>query len=651
MPTSPRNSVIGRLRTAALLRDGAGLGDGELLGCFIERRDEAAFAALVKRHGPMVWGVCRRLLSRHDAEDAFQAAFLVLVRKAASIAPRELVGNWLYGVAHQTALQARRTAARRRAREVQVTVMPDAAAVQPDRWPDVQPLLDQELSRLPDIYRAVIVLCELEGRTRKEVARQLEVPEGTVAGRLARARALLAKRLSARGVVLSGGALAVLLAQNAASAGVPESVASSTISAAGCFAAGQAAAAGPVSVKVAALTEGVLKAMLMSKLKAAVAVVLVLGFLATGATVLSCRTASARGDQPPAAEERVKAPEKPEKEKEGFTAWGTEVGGVQAGLGYRPGERRAYRHGETVTLVLRVRNVGKEAVEFKHIWAFFVENPPTITDADGKRVQLPRVAAEGLHRPRNTNVAPGKEVELYEWKFDLQPKAGVDKKSFTIHGTGKFSLQCERIVGPTSCNPDHPNPTLSKLATGKLELEVKDAEKAPEKEGFTAWGKEAGGLQAGLGFRPGERRAFRPGETVMLVVRVRNVGKETVKFQYIRQFLDENPPTVTDADGKTVPQDSLEVLGTHPPVEVSLEPGKEIELESRLAGGPRRAGAPGVRYELRPALGTGKVSFQYERVFGNSSAGSIKLDPTLSKLATGKLEIEINPDAPPPQPR
>src|SRR5271166_4956526 len=126
----------------------------------------------------MVWGVCRRLLSHHNAEDAFQVAFLVLVRKAASVRPREMVGNWLYGVAHQTALQARRATARRSAREVQVTVMPDAAAVRQDQWPDVQPLLDEELSRLPDNYRAVLVLCDLEGRTRKEVAGLLGCPEG-----------------------------------------------------------------------------------------------------------------------------------------------------------------------------------------------------------------------------------------------------------------------------------------------------------------------------------------------------------------------------------------------------------------------------------------------------------------------------------------
>src|ERR1051326_1502993 len=164
MPTSPTTSVIEHLRRT-VLRDGAGLGDGELLGRFLEREDEAALAALVRRHGPMVWGVCRRLLGHHDAEDAFQATFLVLVRKAASVVQRELVGNFLYGVAHKAALQARRPAPRRRAREVQVTAMPDAEAVRQDQWLDVKPLLDQELSRLPDIYRSEEHTSELQSHS------------------------------------------------------------------------------------------------------------------------------------------------------------------------------------------------------------------------------------------------------------------------------------------------------------------------------------------------------------------------------------------------------------------------------------------------------------------------------------------------------
>src|SRR3954462_15343194 len=129
MPTS----VIEQIRRVVC----DGPGDGELLGRFVERRDEAALAALVNRHGPMVWGVCRRLLAHHDAEDAFQATFLVLVRKAASVVPRAAVANWLYGVAHQTALHVRRTAARRRTREVQVPQMPDAEAARQAPWPDL----------------------------------------------------------------------------------------------------------------------------------------------------------------------------------------------------------------------------------------------------------------------------------------------------------------------------------------------------------------------------------------------------------------------------------------------------------------------------------------------------------------------------------
>lgn len=316
MPTSPTNSVVRHLHRAALLRDSSVLGDGELLDLFVERHDAAALGTLVRKHGPMVWGVCRRVLhNEQDAEDAFQATFLVLVRKASSISPRSLVGNWLYGVAHQTALHARRTAARRRAKEVQVQDMPAIEAAQRDPWPDLRDVLDEELSRLPDTYRAVVVLCDLEGRTRKEVALQLGVPEGTVAGRLARARAMLAKRLTERGVTLSCGALAALLAQHAAAAGVPNAVASRTIHTVTTVAAGQVVATGTASANVAALTEGVLNAMLVNKLKGVVAAVLALGLVALGATALTFRTAGAQGDQPPATGKRVSASEKPEREK------------------------------------------------------------------------------------------------------------------------------------------------------------------------------------------------------------------------------------------------------------------------------------------------------------------------------------------------
>jgi RNA polymerase sigma factor (sigma-70 family) len=296
MATGQMSEVIHHLRRAVLLRDGVALTDGQLLADYLSRRDEAALATLVRRHGPMVWGVCRRVLRNyHDAEDAFQATFLVLVRKAASIASRELLANWLYGVAQQTALNARTTSAKRRARERQVAQMPEPQTVPQEGWHDLQPLLDKELSRLPDKYRIPIVLCDLEGVTRKKAARQLGVPEGTVAGRLARARTMLASRLARHGLGLSSGVLAVLLAQNGASAGVPTSVVSSTIQAATLLTAGQGAAAGMISAPVAALTEGVLKTMLLSKCKTATVVLLAVVLLAGGAGWL---THQALADRP-----------------------------------------------------------------------------------------------------------------------------------------------------------------------------------------------------------------------------------------------------------------------------------------------------------------------------------------------------------------
>ena len=269
MAKTQMSKVIDHLRRAMLAGGVADLSDGQLLERFVTARDEAAVEALVRRHAGMVWGVCRRMLgNHHDAEDAFQAVFLVFARKAASIHPRAKVGNWLYGVAYQTALKSRATRAKRRLRERQVSQMPEPAANQQDARSELQPLLDQELSRLPEKYRAVLVLCELEGKTGKQAAQILSLPQGTVSTRLARGKLLLARRLARRGLAISSGTLTGALTQEAASASVPASLLNSTIKAVIAAAAGQVAA-GVISVKVAALTEGVLKAMFMTKLKIA----------------------------------------------------------------------------------------------------------------------------------------------------------------------------------------------------------------------------------------------------------------------------------------------------------------------------------------------------------------------------------------------
>jgi RNA polymerase sigma factor (sigma-70 family) len=297
--TTHMNLFVQHLRKT-VLRSGLGITDGQLLDSFVRHKDDAALAVLVRRHGPMVWGVCCRLLrGHHDAEDAFQATFLVLVRKAATLPDKEMVGNWLFGVARQTAVRMRALAAKRGVRERQVTVMPQPATT--DQRPnDLKPLLDEALSGLPDKYRVLLVLCDLEGKSRKEVARQLAIPEGTVASRLATARVMLAKRLAQRGVIVSAGLLAALLSeQAAAAAAVPTALIASTINAVALMAAGQAAGAGPISAPFV-LTEGMLKTMLLRNLKTAGAALLViLGVVALGVGLSTRPTEAAQKDREP----------------------------------------------------------------------------------------------------------------------------------------------------------------------------------------------------------------------------------------------------------------------------------------------------------------------------------------------------------------
>jgi RNA polymerase sigma factor (sigma-70 family) len=749
-------SVLDHIRRTVLC-DRADVGDGDLLGRFIERRDEAALAALVKRHGPMVWGVCRRLLNHQDAEDVFQATFIVLIRKAASVVPREMVGNWLYGVAHLAALQARRTIARRRVREVQVTEMPDTTAAQNDQGPDA--LLDWELSRLPDRYRVTIILCDLEGKTRKEAARHLGLPEGTVGSRLARARAMLAKRLTQRGVAFSGGTLAAALSQRA----VPAAVISSTIKAASHCAAGQAA----LTVNVAALAEGVLRTMLLMKVKSAMAVLVVAAMV--GLFGYGVAMGQQNGD--PVALKKQESDKKDGVVKEkvemkDITAWGKEVDGLQAGLALVPADASTIRQGEKLKLAVKLRNVGRADIKITH--GLLREYRPEVTTDTGGRVSVymppsfrgyavqtkrtlkpgetitlynPEVAVESEDRAKmlgemrvetpTITVASGKYKIAFGGMIQSHPKlatgtvgfevkdqvawgkemgglqAGIvgpgtvrigEKARFTVklRNVGKETIKVsvwplwtcypgvvdsrgKRVPTTTAPSPlfeiipeslalksgetvdagcsdllvAEPDQKVTvpdgvvdlcaihvapgkytagcigflkenqTLATATVEFEVKHVS-------VTAWGKEVGGLQAGLSID--EKRAYHTGETVTLDVRVRNVGKEEVTFQYLRQFLMENAPTVVDGGGKPL-QFRYGVRDTaiyHVPVDLNLAPGKETVLGE---------------VELPTSLmGTGKFTLQYERVFGNSSAGRVTPDPTLSKLATGKLELEVAPE-------
>jgi RNA polymerase sigma factor (sigma-70 family) len=861
-----------------------------LLTRFLSRRDEDALAALVRRHAPMVWGVCCRVLGNpQDAEDAFQATFLVLVQKAVTVVPTEMVANWLHGVARQTAVRLRAMAARRGWREVQMSEMPEPAVAETHDG-ELLSMLDQELCRLPERFRALVVLCDLEGHTRGEAARQLGCPEGSVASGLARARALLAKRLTQRGVVLSAGSMAAAL--SAGSTPASPALVATTVKAASLLAAGKSAAAGAIPVKVAALSDGVIKAMFMTKLKSAIAVVLVLGAMGAGGTSLAHRVAAGQDnkalgaddptgrvaavrdgkepgaekpredDKPPSKDlgkveppggvplplvgpgtkkigvdqlnkvrERLRSvPEKAleqwvveleritdvklkdglpsprqacrtdfavrmsvafddlrwnaaaadnlykraramrpaeakawkeafeallgekigieqagkdefsysaggppwgvplvlipvdalhegqkysaergkkylarlkqltkddvglwrqkvdkfggteldaavniilldeffskeeyqrdkfkaaveardpkpaakdrgqrEEGKESVTAWGEGVDGVQ--LGIQLGGRRPYQVGEDVTVLLRIRNTGKERLPYRESAEYFYKNPPLVTGPDGKAVPIKAMTVWGFLRQRF--VEPGNEVDLANLTLALRPATDrANEAAWTLYGTGRFQIRYSLKDAVGEVRLGSPGTTLT---SGKQELEIKEPGQGNLDKGrdaSTAWGQEVGGLQAGLAYPAGQGRSYRPGETVTLVVRVRNVGKGAVDFKYCRESLDENPPAVRDRTGKPLPLRGRRVWGFHALRDVKLAPGEEVDLhELKLelrAVGDRSEDGPWILYEA------GKVQIQFERVI---QTGEIKYDAALSKLATGTLELEVKESA------
>jgi zinc protease len=278
------------------------LSEAQLLERFVSVRDEAAFEAILTRHGPMVLGVCRRILDDpHDVDDAFQATFLILVKKAGSIRDRDVLGTWLYGVARRVAVRARVNARRRRICERTTGTKTEASAngigARRLEAEELRSLIDHELERLPQKYRTPLVLCDLEGQSHEQAAAQLRCPVGTVKSRLARGRERLRWRLVRCGVAPTAGLAAPLLAADPASA-VPAALIHATIRGASRLAAGQGLTftAGALSSGVAALCQGAMGAMKLSKLKCAAAAAILL--VATGTLVLT-GTRAIVGQNPP----------------------------------------------------------------------------------------------------------------------------------------------------------------------------------------------------------------------------------------------------------------------------------------------------------------------------------------------------------------
>jgi RNA polymerase sigma factor (sigma-70 family) len=279
-------AILRHLREAVVRQQGGALDDAQLLERFVAAHDEAAFEVLVWRHGELVWNVCRRVL-RHeqDAEDAFQATFLALARKAASIGRRAAVAAWLYKVAYRAALAARAAAVNRARREAPLVDLPAPGPPPGGGERDLWAVLEEEVNRLPDKYRLPFVLCCLEGKSGDEAAEYLGCPRATVGTRLSRARERLRARLSRRGVAFAAALAAASLTGRAASAALTAGRVKAAVSAALAFAAGRAAPGAPPT-PAAALAEAVLRSLLVARLKAARAL-LALALLAAGAGVLA----------------------------------------------------------------------------------------------------------------------------------------------------------------------------------------------------------------------------------------------------------------------------------------------------------------------------------------------------------------------------
>src|SRR5579884_261587 len=287
MPSRPLTAVIQRLRHLASAAEIMQAADRQLVQQFADSRDEQAFAELVRRHGPLVFQVCRRVLSHHqDAEDAFQVTFLVLARRAGAIRKQDSLAAWLYGVAYRTALKIKTTAAMRRTRQPRSEPRPTSEPVAEAALRELQSALDAETTRLPDKLRAPFILCCLENRTKSEAARELGWKEGTVSGRLAQARAQLRQRLASRGIELSIALAALAVAGSETDAAVLGPLAEQTIRTGLLFADADTAASAAIPGHLRILAQAMLKALPGRRVALLIALFVGLGMAGAGAAVI-----------------------------------------------------------------------------------------------------------------------------------------------------------------------------------------------------------------------------------------------------------------------------------------------------------------------------------------------------------------------------
>jgi RNA polymerase sigma factor (sigma-70 family) len=470
MPDGKLSDVLQRMRTLAQVRALRGQGDGALVERFVNNNDEAAFELLVERHGPMVLGVCRRILADgHDAEDAFQAVFLLLARRASTIRKPNAIGAWLHAVARQVACRARK--GRDRRNRLQVLTACEAGPAAPDEqtvrveWRELRPVLDEELGRLPEKYRAPVVLCYLEERSNTEAAEQLGWPVGTVKGRLAQARSLLQTRLARRGLALSAG---LILTET-----VSPALEASTVEQAARIASGATPAAAGVSPTIEGLYYGGLRALKLAKIKVIVAVLAFVSICAvSGAyaySALAERASLPKNDAAPIAEDNGKPADVGDRAKPlGVSlearlvgakgAYKLDLGGQSAEdfrkqiemsgqIARRPGLGGSrFPASPSVGLKLEATNTGKEEIKVQ-----VGSDTNTLTlDLKGPGVFFAPLAVRTVQPVRRTpevvTIAPGQTVTLVEVPTLALPKPGTGSQAYWTE-PGDYELTVEYSVG------------------------------------------------------------------------------------------------------------------------------------------------------------------------------------------------------------
>jgi RNA polymerase sigma factor (sigma-70 family) len=477
----PLCTLIRRLGRAAGPAGDGPLADAELLDRWVGRRDQAAFELLLWRHGPLVLAACRRLLrDRHAAEDAFQATWLVFVRRAPSIRRPGAVAAWLHRVACRLALRARAAADRRARREGPAADPP--APPEPDALAlrDLRAVLDEEVDRLPARFRRAFILCCLEGKTQEEAARLLGRPRGTVSSWLTRARARLRRSLLRRGVAVSMSALAAPAADGPAAALAP--LVSPLVSACGAVAAGCTLPAGTLSPRTIALAERTLRTMLLTRVKIATAAVLLSGALfAAGLGTFSRPTqAAAAGEKEPAKTSPTGPaelnpdegrPGSPTRQSADGIAWGEPSHGLQAGLAFRPGDDPGAAPGGSVTFIVHLRNVGTREVRLTHAETLFLELMPTVEDAKGNRLAVAAGPVPFGEVPLvRRAIKPGQTITLgYPW-LRVRPPGwhGEVRGPTCCAAAGRYRVRYAGLPLRLEVDRDATGP-----ATGSVDLDIR----------------------------------------------------------------------------------------------------------------------------------------------------------------------------------